>query len=95
VTVEILLRGRRHVRGIAYTELMVTCWFIVIESGGRWWVDCEGRAYGPLDAKHEAMGYARKIAETYGDPKRQSQVWVPRSGGRPELIWSGSKPQTS
>jgi hypothetical protein len=74
---------------------MVTCWFIVIESGGRWWVDCEGRTYGPLGDKHEAMGYARKIAEIYGDPKRQSQVWVPRIGGRPELIWSGSNPQVS
>ena len=71
---------------------MATCWFIVIESRGQWWVDCEGRAYGPLDNKDEAIRSARKIAETYGDPKRQPQVWVPRSGGRPELIWSGSKP---
>jgi hypothetical protein len=74
---------------------MATCWFIVIESTGRWWVDCEGRAYGPLDSEDEAIRYARKIADIYGDPARQSQVWVPRRGGRPVLVWSGKKPTSS
>ena len=72
---------------------MVTCWFIVIESERQWWVDCEGRAYGPLNNEDEAIHYARKISQIYGDPRRQSQVWVPRRGGPPELIWSGPKPE--
>jgi hypothetical protein len=74
---------------------MTTCWFIVFESKRQWWVDCEGRAYGPLDSEGEAISYARKIAETYGDPKRQSLVWAPRKGGPPQLIWSGPKPEPS
>ena len=71
---------------------MVTCWFIVIESRGQWCVDCEGNAYGPIEGKDEAIRYARKIAETYGDPRRQSLVWASRREGRPELIWSGVAP---
>ncbi len=74
---------------------MATCWFIVIESRGAWWVDCEGHAYGPLENKDEAIRYARKIAEIYGDPKRQALVWVPRNGEKPELIWSGPGPGRS
>ena len=71
---------------------MATCWFIVIESRGAWWVDCEGHAYGPLENKDEAIRYARKIAEIYGDPKRQALVWAPQREAKPELIWSGPKP---
>lgn len=74
---------------------MATCWFIVIESNGAWWVDCEGHAYGPIENKDEAIRYARKIAEIYGDPKRQAQVWAPQRKATPELIWSGPEPCTS
>lgn len=74
---------------------MATCWFIVIESKGACWVDCEGHAYGPLSEKDEATRYARKIAEIYGDPKRQALVWVPRNGKEPELNWSGPKPPST
>ena len=72
---------------------MRTCWFIVIKSRGSWWVDREGRAYGPLDDVEEAIHYARKVAETQADPERRSEVWVPGPLGRPVLYWRGPEPK--
>ena len=52
---------------------MKTCWFIVIESMGSWWVDCEGKPYGPFDSSTDAAVAAKRIALTYAttttDPK--------------------------
>lgn len=71
---------------------MKTCWFVVIRANGAWWVDCEGHAFGPMDDKQEAARLAQKIAETYGDPERRSDVWVPNEAGKHELVWSGAEP---
>jgi hypothetical protein len=71
---------------------MKTCWFVVVEASGAWWVDCEGRAYGPLASKSEALDYARTIAVTYGDPRRRSDVWAANGDGKFELVWSGPPP---
>lgn len=66
---------------------MRTCWFIVIESTGRWWVDCEGKAYGPMSSEQEARAEAVRIARTYGDPKRQSIVYAPDRAKGHVAIW--------
>jgi hypothetical protein len=71
---------------------MKTCWFVVIESQGAWWVDCEGRAFGPLASKAEAQDYAHKLVGTHGDPARRSDIWVPDADGRLRLTWSGPEP---
>jgi hypothetical protein len=67
---------------------MVTCWFIVIESMGSWWVDCEGKAYGPFDTREDAQSEARRIAVTYGDDSRRSQVFSAEPDGTHRLIWT-------
>ena len=64
----------------------------MIESRGAWWVDCEGRAFGPLDSRREAADYALKLAETHRDPTRRSDVWVPDQNGKLRLEWSGQEP---
>lgn len=71
---------------------MKTCWFIVIESMGAWWVDCEGKAYGPFDSRTEAEGEAKRIALAYGDETRRSQVYAAGENGSHRLIWSGPIP---
>ena len=74
---------------------MKTCWFVVIQANGAWWVDCEGRAYGPFAARDQALEYARKAAVTFGDPARRSDIWAPSSdNGKFELVWSGPAPAT-
>ncbi len=74
---------------------MKTCWFIVIESMGSWWVDCEGKAYGPFDSREDAQSEARRIAITYGDGERRSEVFSPTDQGSHRLIWKGPLPTTS
>jgi hypothetical protein len=63
-----------------------TNWFIVIQSGGRWWVDNEGHAFGPFATREiaalEALDYARK----FGDETRISQIYWPGEDGRLKLI---------
>jgi hypothetical protein len=73
---------------------MKTCWFIVIESMGSWWVDCEGKAYGPFETREEAQGEAKRIALAYGDETRRSQVYSAEPDGSHRLIWSGPTPPT-
>ena len=67
---------------------MRTCWFIVIESMGIWWVDCEGKAYGPFTSKDEAKIEAIRIAITYGDADRRSEVFATEADGTPRRIWA-------
>lgn len=73
---------------------MKTCWFIVIESMGEWWVDCEGKAYGPFESRADAEAEAKYIALTYGDETRRSQVFAAEENGGHRLIWSGPAPST-
>ena len=72
---------------------MKTCWFVVIHANGAWWVDCEGRAYGPFASNDQAREYAQKIAVTFADPSRRSEVWAPGEQGKLKLIWSGADPK--
>lgn len=67
---------------------MQTCWFIVIESMGQWWVDCEGKAYGPFATPDEARIEAVRIAIAYGDESRRSEVFIADPDGTPRRIWA-------
>lgn len=71
---------------------MKTCWFIVIESMGSWWVDCEGKPYGPFDSSTDAAVAAKRIALTYGDDHHRSQVYAGAPHGGHQLIWTGPDP---
>jgi hypothetical protein len=75
---------------------MQTCWFIVIEVNGQWHVDCEGKSYGPFRHKEEALSEGTRLARTFGDPRRQTQLWVKdESGARPRQVWAGPEPRAS
>jgi len=66
-----------------------TCWFIVVHSMDSWWVDCEGKSYGPFDTSEEATATAVRLAGVFGDPTRQAQIWAPApSGDGHRLVWS-------
>ena len=67
---------------------MNPCWFLIIRSGDRWWVDCEGKAYGPFESVEDARSNAIRFAEIFAEPKRVSQVFAPDESGRLRMIWS-------
>lgn len=72
---------------------MRTCWFVVIFSNDSWWVDCEGKPYGPFEDQQAAEDNAVRLAETFGDAARRSLVYSPDQLGRLRLLWSEAKPQ--
>lgn len=75
------------------TPLVKTCWFLVVKARGEWWVDCEGKSYGPFESADLATSNAIRFGEVFGDAGRQSQVWAPDDTGRMQHIWSGDAPE--
>lgn len=72
---------------------MKTCWFLVVEAKGQWWVDCEGKSYGPFETADHATSNAIRFGEIFGDAGRQSQVWAPDDTGRMRRVWTGALPE--
>jgi len=68
---------------------MKSCWFVVIRTPSAWWVDCEGKAYGPFETRDEAADNAVRLAQAFGDPGRRSDVYVPDAEQKLILVWSG------
>ena len=71
---------------------MKTRWFLVIQSQGQWWVDCEGKSFGPFDDIAAASSAAQHYAEVFNDSERQSQVWAPDETGRLRPVWASEPP---
>jgi hypothetical protein len=71
---------------------MKTCWFIVFFSRDQWWIDCEGKSYGPFPSQDEAQREAARLAPIFGDPLRRSLVFAPDDDGRMALVWSEADP---
>jgi hypothetical protein len=67
---------------------MKTRWFLVVRSTGQYWVDCEGKSFGPFDTIDEATTSAIRYAEVFADARRQSQVWAPDETGRMRQVWT-------
>ena len=67
--------------------MAVSCWYLVVESLGKWWVDCEGKPFGPFDEMSEATAGAIRLAEVFGDEERQLQVMVPDEDGQFRVVW--------
>lgn len=71
---------------------MKTCWFVVIFSNETWWIDCEGKSYGPFEDQRAAEEDAVRLAEAFGDPSRRSLVYAPDELGTLRLLWSEAQP---
>jgi hypothetical protein len=69
---------------------MQTCWFVVIRSNDKWWVDCEGKAYGPFANRDDATTEGTVLARTFGDSRRRAEVWAPDDAGRMKRLWIGA-----
>jgi hypothetical protein len=67
---------------------MATALYIVIQSGGKWWVDFEGRAHGPHDTLEAAALEARSQAQFTAHMDRNSEVLVPDAEGKYWVVWN-------
>lgn len=67
---------------------MAKALYIVIQSGGKWWVDFEGRGHGPHDTREQAAFEARNQAQFMAHMERPSRVLVPDTHGKYWVIWN-------
>ena len=74
---------------------MARALFVVILSRNSWWVDFEGKAYGPFASREHAAEEARDLAQYSPHSGRESEVLVPDDSGRHRVAWtSGDEPQS-
>jgi hypothetical protein len=66
---------------------LATSWFIVILSAGQWWVDHEGKPYGPYGDASEATEGAVRLAQFIADDL-DWQVYAPDADNRHVLVAS-------
>lgn len=69
-----------------------TCYYLVVQIDGAWWIDVEGRPCGPCNTKQEAIESAFKLVDAFGDHSRPAAIYAPGDDGRSELIWRGYHP---
>lgn len=62
--------------------------YVVIRSRESWWVDFEGRAYGPFADREAAAAEARQSAQYAAHSGRDSEVLVPDDDGRHRVAWN-------
>ena len=62
-------------------------WFIVVFSNGQWWVDHEGKPYGPYASAAEARDGAVRLARSIGG-ERNWEVFAPGAEDRHVLVAS-------
>jgi hypothetical protein len=67
---------------------MTSCWFIVIRCLDAWWVDCEGKGYGPFDDLEVAKAEAIELVRVFGDTERHNVVYAPSDDGKLHIVWS-------
>jgi hypothetical protein len=66
---------------------MSTSWFIVVFSNGQWWVDHEGKPYGPYASAEEASEGAIRLAQFIRDDV-EWEVFAPGEKNRHVLVAS-------
>ncbi|HHY49757.1 MAG TPA: hypothetical protein GYA10_08430 [Alphaproteobacteria bacterium] len=70
---------------------MAKALYVVILSQEKWWVDFEGKAYGPYKSMDEAADEGRQLARFAAHAGRPSEVLVPNERGRYVVIWDSEK----
>ncbi len=64
--------------------------YVVIFSRDSWWVDFEGKAYGPFTSREMAAHEAKQLAQFCAHTGRASEVLVPDDGGRHRVAWTSA-----
>lgn len=69
---------------------MTTAIYIVIFARGAWWVDLDGRSYGPYETCEQATGAAMARATEASQGGGRSEVRVSGPGHDNELIYQST-----
>jgi hypothetical protein len=71
---------------------MRTTWYIVIYSQDGWWIDYEGKPYGPFASEAEAVAEAPDFINLMGNPDHRNELYVRGDDGRYKMVWSSGDP---
>jgi len=63
--------------------------YLIVYALQNWWIDIDGRSFGPFFDKETAMLDAIEMARKFGDPGVQIELWAPDEGGRNRVMWKG------
>lgn len=69
---------------------MARALYVVIFSRDSWWVDFEGKAYGPFASKDIAAAEAKHLAQFAAHSGKSTEVLVPDETGRHRVIWESA-----
>ena len=68
--------------------MAVSSWYVVVESPRQWWVDCEGKPFGPFSTTSPMQRMVRSSWPPHSaDDDRRLQVMVPNGVGGFEIAW--------
>lgn len=70
---------------------MRTILYIVIHSRGGWWIDREGRAYGPFPTQAEAIAAGPQFIGLMGDETQRNQLYAVDESGTFRIVWSSAQ----
>lgn len=75
---------------VAGSGKMAAALYIVIQSRNKWWVDLEGRGFGPFFTREAAALEAKSMAQKAEYTTRNSEVLVPDAQGKYWVVWSSA-----
>jgi hypothetical protein len=61
--------------------------YLVLQSQQRWWVDFEGKTFGPFTSRELAVSEATTMARFTGEHGRLAEVRAPNEKGELKLEW--------
>lgn len=67
--------------------------YLVLQSQQRWWVDFEGKTFGPFTSRDLALREASSMARFTSESGRHAQVRASGEGGRMQIEWDSKAPR--
>ena len=61
--------------------------YLVIYSREHWWIDCEGKPYGPFETEAEAIAEGPEFITLMGNSDHRNELHARDDDGRFQMIW--------
>lgn len=67
---------------------MARALYVVIFSREKWWIDLEGRAFGPYESREQATEEGRQMARFASHSGQICELLRPDERGRYQVVWT-------
>lgn len=62
--------------------------YVAILSREKWWIDLEGKAFGPFQSLNEAKEEGLQLARFAAHTGKVSELLIPDENGRYRVVWA-------